>query len=293
MLLMLLSVPGLAVEPDSPLEWEAASNGALGVARFSFWFPKGELAPTAVLVLLPGFQGDGRGMVKESTWRNLANKHHLALMGCYITNGRNTYHEVARSDQGRAVFDSLRAFSAMSGHIGLENRPLLLWGISAGGQYTYNFACIHPKSVMAFVVNKGGYYDDARDDGVLKIPAIFFYGLKDTEDRIRAITSRFAVGRRLGAPWCLVGEPGIGHETGCSVGLSLEFFDAILTASQSQGPMAVPGGSDPSWLGNLNTHEIFASDSEQAHKNSQMTSWLPNKKFGEIWQGAVQGKPHP
>ncbi len=288
-----LGLHGYAVEPETPLEWEAKTNGALGVARFSFWLPKGEQAPPAVLVLLTGLQGDGRGMVKEPAWQDLARKHHLALMGCYITSGRNNYYEVAKSDQGRAVFDALQAFGGMSQLADLEKRPLLLWGISAGGQYAYNFACLHPGAVMTFVVNVGGYYDDVWNDDVLKVPAIFFYGQKDAEFRIRAITSRFAIGRRLGAPWCLVAEPDVGHAAGCSVSLSVEFFDAILAASPQFQSTATTTGSDvpdTSWLGDLKTHEIFAADSEQAREKGRMTSWLPNKRVAEVWQTAVSEK---
>ena len=289
--LVVSGLPGLAVEPEAPLEWEAKTDGVLGKSLFSFWIPQKESLPLAVVVLLPGLQGDGRGMVKDPAWQNLARKYRLALLGCYLTNGRTIYYQVAKGDQGRVLFDALRTFGGLIGQAaGLEKRPLLIWGISAGGQYAYNFACLHPEAVMAFVVNKGGYYDDVGKQGVLKIPAIFFFGETDQDFRIQAITSRFAIGRRLGAPWCLVREPNIGHAIGASGRISVEFFDAVLSASASAKEAKPPVG-DSFWLGDLKTQEIFPSDSSRARQERELTSWLPSRRFAEIWQETVTGKP--
>ncbi len=43
----------------------------------------------------------------------------------------------------------------------IAQAPLLLWGMSAGGEFNYEFVAWKPERVAAFVVNKGGIYYSA------------------------------------------------------------------------------------------------------------------------------------
>jgi len=44
------------------------------------------------------------------------------------------------------------------GPIRLANAPLLMWVMSAGGEFNYEFTAWKRERVLAFVVNKGGIY---------------------------------------------------------------------------------------------------------------------------------------
>ena len=46
-------------------------------------------------------------------------------------------------------------FSARSLHPEVASAPLLLWGMSAGGEFNYEFTVWKPERVAAFIVNKG------------------------------------------------------------------------------------------------------------------------------------------
>jgi hypothetical protein len=103
---------------------------------------------------------------------------------------------------GQALLDALAALARDSGHTELASAPLLLWGMSAGGQFNYEF--------------------------VAWKPGFFFVGGKDLEFRTNAIAGLFAINRRAGAVWAFAEEPGAGHVVGRSRDMSLIFFAEML-----------------------------------------------------------------
>ena len=131
---------------------------------------------------------------------------------------------------GQALVDALIAFAARSRHHELAGAPLFLWGMSAGGEFNYEFACWDPARVAACVVNKGGYYFTHLAPAATRaVPGIFFVGGKDEAFRIQSIQGIFAVNRQAGAAWKLIVEPDEGHELGKTRELAAEFFAEIIT----------------------------------------------------------------
>ncbi len=109
---------------------------------------------------------------------------------------------------GQALLDALTAFATRARHPELATAPFLLWGMSAGGQFNYEFVCWKPERVVAFVVNKGGiYYTALAPRAARQVPGMLFIGGKDLEFRTNTITGLFAVNRRGGALWALAEEP--------------------------------------------------------------------------------------
>ena len=58
-------------------------------AEFRLWHPEDVRVLRGVLALVPGSNGDGRSEVEDSTWRELARKHDLALLGVHMTDKRH------------------------------------------------------------------------------------------------------------------------------------------------------------------------------------------------------------
>ena len=130
---------------------------------------------------------------------------------------------------GQALIDAVNKFAARSKHPELATAPFLLWGMSAGGQFNYEFTAWKPERVAAFVVNKGGIYFSAMVSPEARaVPGILFIGGKDLESRIWMISGLFAVNRRGGALWALTNEPGAGHIVGQSRDMAIAFYDDIL-----------------------------------------------------------------
>jgi len=57
-----------------------------------------------------------------------------------------------KNGSGQALIDILESFVKTSNHPELEFAPLALWGMSAGGEFNYEFACWKPERIIAFVV---------------------------------------------------------------------------------------------------------------------------------------------
>ena len=143
---------------------EAARPGAnYDTAAFRFWAPKTSSALRAIVVLVPGSNGDGRAQVEDPVWQAFATKHSLALVGCRFTDKPHDQSFIedyikASEGSGQALLDPVSRFATRSQHPELALAPFFLWGMSAGGQFNYEFAAWKPERVAAFVVNKGGIY---------------------------------------------------------------------------------------------------------------------------------------
>lgn len=172
-------------------------------AQFRLWVP--DELETVRAVLAPGSNGDGRGQVETQLWQELAEDEDLALVGLHMTDRPHDdmfiehYVDVANGSGG-ALLAAPGELGSMSGHTEIESAPLLLWGMSAGGEFNYEFALWKPERVAAFVVNKDGIYYSAltsREAG--NVPGLIFVGDKDPafcNDIIRGV---FSINRRAGA----------------------------------------------------------------------------------------------
>jgi hypothetical protein len=166
-----------------------------------------------------------------------------------------------------------------------------MWGISAGGEFNYEFACWKPERVIAFIVNKGGiYYTALADKAARVVPALFFIGGKDSQFRNDIIKGIFAVNRKFGALWALTEEPGAVHELGRTLEMSEIFFDEII-------PLRLSGAKsllctlpeDTGFIGDLK--QLSYSSYEELLVKDQLTAWLPTEKTAQAWTSIVKGKP--
>src|SRR5256885_9095109 len=134
-----------------------------GKGEFRLWYPASPAPVQAVLVLVPGSNGDGRSMADDPFWQDFAARHHLAIVACRFTDKPHDqafiehYVNVSQGS-GQALVDALADFAERAHHTELASAPLLLWGMSAGGEFNYEFVAWKPERVAAFVVNKGGIY---------------------------------------------------------------------------------------------------------------------------------------
>jgi poly(3-hydroxybutyrate) depolymerase len=262
-------------------------------ADFRLWYPPSAGTFQNVVVLVPGSNGDGRSMVDNPLWQSFAVRHKAALVACRFTdkphdqNFIEDYVNVSKGS-GQALLDALTAFAAASKHPELANAPMFLWGMSAGGQFNYEFVAWKPERVIAFVVNKGGiYYTALTSRAARSVPGLLFIGGKDLEQRINTITGLFDVNRRGGALWALTEEPGVGHQVARSDTLGAMFFEDVL-------PLRLDGTSlrtlteKPGFVGDLHA-KTFQPMPDRAPANP--TAWLPTERIAKAWQAVVTGNP--
>lgn len=263
-------------------------------AQFRLWVPKDVPKVRAVLVLVPGSNGDGRNMAEDTVWQAFAAKNRLAIVACRFTdkphdqNFIEDYVNVAHGS-GQALLDILDKFAGRSNHAEIAAAPLLLWGMSAGGQFDYEFTAWHPERVAAFVVNKGGiYYTALTSRAARAVPGILFIGGKDLDQRVQTITGLFAVNRRGGALWALAEEPGVGHVVGKSRDVSMPFFEDVMSARLDATGGLKAMTESAGLMGDMKTRD-FSALPEKAP--SYPTSWLPTERVARAWRAMLTEKP--
>lgn len=262
-------------------------------AEFRFWVPKTSTPLRAVVVLVPGSNGDGRGQVEDTVWQAFATKHSLALIGCRFTDkphDQNFIEEYIKVSEGtgQALIDAVSKLATRSRHPELATAPFFLWGMSAGGQFNYEFAAWKPERVAAFVVNKGGiYYSALVSKATREVPAILFVGGKDLEFRTNTIVGLFAVNRRGGALWALAEEPAAGHIVGRSRDVAIAFYEDLI-------PLRLgPSGLKPldAKIGLLGDFKAKTYGPQAEKPPVGPTAWLPTERVAKMWQAMLTEKP--
>jgi poly(3-hydroxybutyrate) depolymerase len=287
------SGPNPAQVPATGLMEEAAPPGAnYDKAEFRFWSPRSAQTVRAVLVLVPGSNGDGRPAAEDAEWQAYATKNKLAIVACRFTDKPHDqsfiehYANVSQGS-GQALLDAITKFAARSKHPEIARAPLLLWGMSAGGEFNYEFTVWKPERVAAFIVNKGNFYYTALvPPAAREVPGMLFVGGKDLEFRTNTIVGLFAVNRRGGALWALAEEPGVGHVVGKSRDVAMVFFEDVLEIRLADGAAGLkPMPAKPAFLGDLKT-KSFQPAGETAPPGP--TAWLPTERVARAWLDMVK-----
>src|SRR5690349_25097348 len=234
--MLLLASPIGCLAGAQTLDDSIAPGNNFDEAQFRLWYPRDAGTLRAVLVLVPGSNGDGRAMADDSTWQSFATRNKLAIVACRFTDkphdqGFIEHYVNVSQGSGQALLDALSHLAARVQHPEIASAPLLFWGMSAGGEFNYEFAAWKPERVIAFVVNKGGiYYTALAPAAARRVPGIFFTGEKDLEFRVSIIDGLFAIIRRAGALWGHIKEPGVAHEVAHSREFAAVLFEEVLAA---------------------------------------------------------------
>jgi len=298
--LILLNFPSMSMTISINDSIPAGKN--FDKALFRLWYPENLKYIRGIVILMPGSNGDGRSSVGEESWQKLAESHDLALIGCYFTDRQHPYMDIeeyvdVKEGSGQALLDAIKHFAEKSHHKELEKAPLLLWGHSAGGEFNYEFVCWKPEKVIAFIVNKGGYYYTAVAPAESRnVPGLFFTGEKDLDARRDIVKGLFSMNRRAGALWAFAEAPGAGHEVGETRKLAEIFFEESIkkrlneSGKENERNTELTGLSPDSGLrGDYKT--ITLIDKETAGKLNYPVSWLISERFASSWLSFLKKLP--
>jgi hypothetical protein len=126
-----------------------------------------------------------------------ASRYDIALIGCHFADKPHgelveSYANAAQ-DSGQALLDAIVAFSSRSGHPELANAPLLLWGMSAGGEFNYEFTAWDLSAWLRSLQTKVAFifllFCRRLRAGS---PGLLFVGEEDLEWRRRVVVGLFA-----------------------------------------------------------------------------------------------------
>jgi poly(3-hydroxybutyrate) depolymerase len=281
--------------PAGTLEETIAPGANYDHADFRFWYPQSVGPLRGTLVLVPGSNGEGRQQAQDTVWQAFATRHKLAIVGCRFTDKQHdqsfieSYVNVSQGS-GDALLTAIGKFASRANHPELTTAPLVFWGMSAGGQFDYEFAAWKPERVAAFVVNKGGiYYTALTSRATREVPALLFIGGKDLESRVSTITGLFAVNRRGGALWALTEEPAASHVVGRSRDMSIIFFDDVLPMRIGDGGTLKSIDEKSGFVGDprLKTFKPAAAGPLPNYS----TAWLPTERVAKAWQAMITEVP--
>jgi len=259
-------------------------------AAFRLWISDRCSVPDGILVLVPGSNSDGRSEVNNEDWQHFAEETNLAMLACYFVDKPHEmpaieYYVNAKNGSGDALLEAVTSFSKKLNQPNLNHLPLLMFGMSAGGQFNYEFANWRPDRVMAFVVNKGGvYYTALAPKATREIPGLFITGEKDILYRTNIVKGIFSINRRFGARWTYAHDPVNGHVLGASPSLSRSFFREILKQHHLQGT-----NSDFASVGLNEASQL----SDAPYDDSVITSWMVSEAFAQQWVQFVSGPDGP
>ena len=289
-----IATVAVAQAPSPYLEEASPAGENYAVADYRFWTPPSVPSVRALLVLVPGSNGDGRNMAEDTVWQQFATKNKLAIVACHFKdkphdqNFIEDYVQVSHGS-GQALLDAIGKLATRSQHPELTTVPILLWGMSAGGQFDYEFAVWKPERVAAFVVNKGGiYYTALTPRETRNTPAILFTGGKDLESRRTTITGLFELNRRGGALWAIAEEPSAAHIVGRSRDLSMVFFEDVLRLRLADGGALKALSDSSGYVGDPHTQTIQAANVGKPPQYP--TAWLPTERVAKAWQAVVSDR---
>lgn len=286
-----------AATPQTHWEDAAPAGANYAIAEFRLWLPPGQGPVRAIAVLTPGSQMDGRGDVDKAAWQEFATREHVALVGVRLTDKPpvgfvEQYADVSRGS-GDALLNAIARLGRRSGHRELARAPLLLWGMSAGGEFNYEFTAWKPERVAAFIVNKGGfYYSGFLNEAARQTPGLFFTGERDLPSRTTIVTGLFLMSRRAGALWGYVQEKGAEHVVGRSADLARAFFSEVLAQRLPPAGGALrPARAELGFIGDPKTGEFHSAEAGQ--KADATSAWLPTLKAAQAWAEVVRASSPP
>ena len=293
-LTLILGVNSFAASYDVTME----PGNVYSKAEFRMWMPDGVDKYRGILMLNPGSNGDGRPQVEDEYWQAFAKKHNFALLGTFLQDHMHVnmmiehYIKVGEGS-GKAILDAIDQVAMESGHQELSYAPFLLWGMSAGGELNHEIASWIPERVIAYVVNKGGYYYSAiPPEETRKTPGLYVIGLDDYPSRNLMIKGMYLTNRRAGALWTLVEEQGVAHKVAGSRDLAVEYYEAIMKLRMTDDAMGYkalkPVTEEMGTVGNVYKHTI---GSEEGLRKED-TTWLPDSDFANTWQAIMTKKPN-
>jgi pimeloyl-ACP methyl ester carboxylesterase len=282
----------------SAATWEAEIAPRPGdhfdLARFRLWMDddaiKKARPPRALLLLAPGWNGDGRHLASDPNWQDLARRLDAAIVAVNLRTeirGDADIRRYHRADQGSGavLVRALETFARDSRRPELASLPWFACGHSAGGQWAYGLANVYPERTAAFAAIKGGVYETPFDPRSRAVPGLFIIGENNETFRAVAITTLFERERQAGALWAVAWEANSGHELGRGAELARAWFHEVakLRLTQSRPSTLTPVPRERGLLGRRSDYSLHDTSPAPA-EDSMRTVWLPGPISAKLWQ---------
>lgn len=250
--------------------------------------------PVAVLVLAPGSNGDGAGMVSDIGWLTFAEDQRLMLVGlsfasdaAALRDGTGYYY--ASKGSGKLLLDTLDRLAG-------KPLPVLLYGFSGGAHFTARFAEWKPSRVAAWCAYSAGWWDVPAPSAPRPFGIV---ACGESDERLGASLFYFKAGRAAGRPWLWVGLPGSAHAEDARVAaFAREAFAAVLEGTRGpdkhKGRLATEhtehaertGMGRGGWV---DIEDITVAAADLPARQPTLTGWLPDMALFPKWRALMVG----
>ncbi|MBE2203746.1 MAG: hypothetical protein IAE94_05370 [Chthoniobacterales bacterium] len=234
-------------------------------AEVSYLKPIG--SPKAALVLCPGCNGDGLGMIQQREWQDFANREHLGLMGIHFQSPIDLlsmcqgYYQASKGS-GEILLKSIRSIYG-------RDLPILIYGFSGGAHFTTRFIAWKPERILGWCALGAGVLDQPVPSSS-NPPGIMACGEDDS--RLGGALVFFKQGRAAQKPWLWIEVPKTGHATSPNLdNFVRSYFTSLLHHASVTG----------TWVDIDLMKEISR---EEAQQTPSLSGWLPDRDLFKSWE---------
>lgn len=242
-----------------------------GMSRADLYVWSDVKKPESALVLVPGLNGNGEGLIRQKVWQDFARKNNMALVGVSFASNVDMEDErgyfFASTGSGELLLDGVRqAFG--------KDLPLLLVGFSAGAHFTSRFVEWKPERVLSWCAYASGFWQEPKPFNVSP-PGLVGCGEEDSGGYGPSLIY-FKQGRAAGKPWLWVSLAKTGHHTHPGFEQFVrEYFQVILNAKKPLDPE-----NEGIWV---DIDRLIMVSPGQEHP--ALTAWIPDGRLMGPWKG--------
>jgi pimeloyl-ACP methyl ester carboxylesterase len=223
--------------------------------------------PKGVLVLCPGWNGNGASLAQDPNWLKLAKENDLGVLGISFASDPEKFYEghiYYHADQGsgQVLLDAVR--KAFNGDL-----PIVIYGFSAGADFVSHFIQWKPDRVAAWCAYSPAWYIDPAP-GTKLPPGLVACG--DHDPRLGAALTYFKRGRAAANKWLWIGVPDSAHSAEPAV---LDFVRAYLS-------IVWKGDSRNGLWVDIDTENKVTIAAALAQPS--LAAWLPEQKLLLDWR---------
>jgi hypothetical protein len=238
------------------------------IQRADLYFSRTTTEPLGWLLLCPGRNGNGEGLLREEKWHAFAKQHKLLMCGVSFDSSRKDdlvgrYTEVHRGS-GALVVEACDAYAG-------RELPFLIVGFSAGARFTTNFIAWKAERVLAWSAQAVGHWPEP-SAAVSYRPGIIASGEHDAASWFASL-QYFQASRELGKKVIWLSLKNLGHRRSPVLDqFTRDFFSGQLRAEKE---------STDHWRDIYNKRSLSADDAES---NAIFATWLPTQALAELWE---------
>ncbi len=229
--------------------------------------------PTAILVLSPGYDENGKDWIQDPLWQKFARELNLDLVGLsfasdgeVLKKGRGYYYPSQGS--GQLLLDGInREFD--------PETPLLLYGFSGGAHFTSGFAEWKPSRVIGWCAYSAEWWEKPVPNANGP-PGLVACG--EDDERLGASLIYFKQGRALEKPWLWLCAPHTGHSI---YPPAEDFIRNYFAALLKKGTSVATG----EWV---DIDQKTEAESNVIKGQPSLTGWLPDRELMSQWQETHQ-----